>query len=284
MRWRGNWRRSWRRQKAVSDYAALAHLLKRRAGLDLSGYRPEQMERRLQGALQRMGLRSVAELVARAHQDPEVLRELVDRLTINVSEFFRNPELFDVLRERVLPELRGRFGALRVWSAGCSHGAEAYSVAMLLAEQDPAGPWSVLGTDIDRTALAQAEAGRYREEDVRHVSMTRRQGFLQRDGDGWLVQPSLRARVRFRRHDLLTEPFGGPWHLILCRNVVIYFTEEAKRTLYRKFAEALQPGGYLFVGAAEQVTGARELGFEPTYPFFYRKVGTTPWNGAPRNS
>jgi len=282
--WRPTSQRPWWREKAVSDYAALAHLLKRRAGLDLRGYRPEQMERRLQGALQRMGLRSVAELVARAHQDPEVLRELVDRLTINVSEFFRNPELFEVLRQRVLPELRARFGVLRVWSAGCSHGAEAYSVAILLAEQDPTGPWSVLGTDIDRAALAQAEAGRYREEEVRHVSAARRQRFLMRDGDGWQVHPSLRARVRFRRHDLLTEPFGGPWHLILCRNVVIYFTEEAKRILYRKFAEALQPGGYLFVGAAEQVTGARELGFEPSFPFFYRRVGSTPWNAAPKNS
>lgn len=268
----------------MSDYATLAYLLRRRVGLDLAGYRPEQMERRLHGALQRMGLQSVAELVARARQDPSVLDDLVDRLTINVSEFFRNPELFRVLEERVLPELRRQFAPLRVWSAGCSNGAEAYSVAMLLAEQDPAGAWSVLGTDIDRSVLAQAEAARYREEDVRQVSAARRQRFLVRDGEAWCVHPSLRARVRFRRHDLLRDPFGGPWHLILCRNVVIYFTEDAKRTLYRRFAEVLAPGGYLFVGAAEQVPAARELGFEPAYPFFYRKAGTRPWTAAPPRS
>lgn len=267
----------------MSEYAALAHLLKRRVGLDLSAYRPEQMERRLAGALQRMGLRSVEELVARARQDPAVLEELVDRLTINVSEFFRNPELFQILQGRVLPELHQRFGSLRVWSAGCSNGAEAYSVAMLLAELDPHGTWSVLGTDIDRQVLAQAEAARYREEDVRHVSPARRARFLLREGDFWRVQPSLRSRVRLRRHDLLRDPFGGPWHLILCRNVVIYFTEDAKRTLYRRFAESLQPGGYLFVGAAEQVTGAREVGLEPVYPFFYRKVEAKAWSAAQRN-
>lgn len=268
----------------MREYAALAQLLKQRTGLDLGSYRPEQVGRRLAGALQRMGLGSVEELVARAHRDPGVLDELVDRLTINVSEFFRNPELFQVLRDRVLPELRERFGSLRVWSAGCSNGAEPYSVAMLLAEVDPGGAWSVLGTDIDRQVLAQAAEGRYRDEDVRHVSPARRARFLVREGDGWRVHPSLQKRVRFRRHDLLRDPFGGPWHLILCRNVVIYFTEEAKRTLYRRFAESLLPGGYLFVGAAEQVAGARELGFEPAHPFFYRRVEARPWTGARRSS
>ncbi len=260
----------------MREYAALARLLKQRVGLDLSSYRPEQMARRVQGALHRLGLASVDELLLRARQDPSVLEDLVDRLTINVSEFFRNPELFAVLREQVLPELRARFGSLRVWSAGCSNGAEAYTVAMLLAEVDPQGSWSVLGTDIDRSVLAQAEGARYREEDVRHVSPARRSRFLVREGDAWRVHPSLRQRVRFRRHDLLADPFGGPWHLILCRNVVIYFTEEAKRHLYRRFADALPPGGYLFVGAAEQVPNAREVGFEPAYPFFYRKRGVAP--------
>lgn len=268
----------------MSEYAALAYLLRSRLGLDLTGYRPEQMQRRLDAALQRMGLSSVGELVARARQDPSVLDELVDRLTIHVSEFFRNPELFRVLEERVLPELRQRFAPLRVWSAGCSNGAEAYSVAMLLAEKEPEGGWSVLGTDIDRSVLAQAEVGCYREEDVRQVSATRRQRFLIRDGSTWRIHPSLRTRVRFRRHDLLADPFGGPWHLILCRNVVIYFSEDAKRSLYRRFAEALQVGGYLFVGAAEQVPSARELGFQPTFPFFYRRVGTEPWTPAPSRS
>ncbi|MCS7235325.1 MAG: protein-glutamate O-methyltransferase CheR [Armatimonadota bacterium] len=268
----------------MGEYAALAHLLRKHVGLDLSAYRPEQVERRLAGALQRMGLRNVDELLVRAREDPAVLEELVDRLTINVSEFFRNPELFAVLRERVLPELRERFGALRVWSAGCSNGAEAYSVAMLLAEVDPRGAWSVLGTDIDRQVLAQAEVARYREEDVRHVTPARRQRFLVRDGDSWRVHPSLRGRVRFRRHDLLRDPFGGPWHLVLCRNVVIYFTEEAKRALYRRFSDALAPGGYLFVGAAEQVTGARELGLEPVYPFFYRRTEEAPWRAARKGS
>lgn len=265
----------------MNEYAALAYLLRSRLGLDLSGYRPEQMQRRLHAALQRMGLSSVDELVARARQDPSVLHELVDRLTIHVSEFFRNPELFRVLEERVLPELRRHFAPLRVWSAGCANGAEAYSVAMLLAEQEPQGGWLVLGTDIDRSVLAQAEAGCYREEDVRQVNAARRQRFLIRDGDTWRIHPSLRTGVRFRRHDLLRDPFGGPWHLILCRNVVIYFSEDAKRTLYRRFAEVLPVGGYLFVGAAEQVPSARELGFQPSFPFFYQKVGTGPWTPAP---
>jgi chemotaxis protein methyltransferase CheR len=256
----------------MREYAILMDLLKQRTGLDLTQYRPDQVERRLLGALHRMGVRSPEEFVTRAGQDPSLLADLVDRLTVHVSEFFRNPELFEVLQRRVLPELRARFRDLRVWSAGCSHGAEAYSVGILLLELDPSGGWSVLGTDIDRRVLRQAEEGVYGEQDVRNVSMPRRARFFVRVQDRWQVGPELRQRVRFRRHDLLSDPFGGPWHLILCRNVVIYFTEEAKQELYRRFHQVLVPGGYLFVGAAEQIFGAREMGFEPVYPFFYRKA------------
>lgn len=255
----------------MREYAALVQLVRDRLGLDLGAYRQDSMERRVQAALRRMGVTSLADFLTQARQDPSLLQDLVDRLTIHVSEFFRNPELFAVLERRVLPELRSRFGSLRVWSAGCSNGAEAYSVAMLLAELDPIGGWSVLGTDVDRSVLVQAEEGCYRDADVRHVDAARRARFFVREDGLWRVRTELRRRVRFRRHDLLSDPFGGPWHLVLCRNVVIYFTEDAKRALYRRFVEALQPGGYLFVGAAEQVVGARELGLEPTSPFFYRK-------------
>lgn len=255
----------------MREYAALAQLLRDRLGLDLGAYRSDSMERRVQAALHRMGVSRLEDFLARARQDPSLLKDLVGRLTIHVSEFFRNPELFAVLERQILPELRGRFGALRVWSAGCSNGAEAYSVAMLLAEADPKGGWSVLGTDVDPTVLEQAEEGRYRDADVRHVDPRRRARFFVREGEFWRVRPELRQRVRFRRHDLLADPFGGPWHLVLCRNVVIYFTEDAKRTLYRRFVAALETGGYLFVGAAEQVLGAREMGLESASPFFYRK-------------
>ncbi|MDR5708874.1 MAG: protein-glutamate O-methyltransferase CheR [Armatimonadota bacterium] len=256
----------------MHEYTALRQLLKQHTGLDLARYRPDQIERRLLGALHRMGLRSPEEFVSRARQDPALLADLVDRLTVHVSEFFRNPELFEVLQRRVLPELLAHFRELRVWSAGCSHGAEAYSVGILLLELDPSGGWSVLGTDIDRRVLRQAEEGIYGEPDVRNVSPQRRARFFVREQDRWRVSPELRRRVRFRRHDLLSDPFGGPWHLILCRNVVIYFTEEAKQDLYRRFHQALAPCGYLFVGAAEQIFAAREMGFEPVSPFFYRRA------------
>jgi chemotaxis protein methyltransferase CheR len=262
------------------EYAALARLLRERVGLDLSAYRPEQVERRLEGVLARMGVQSVTDLLRRARQDPGILFELVDRLTIHVSEFFRNPELFRVLETRILPELTSRFSALRVWSAGCSHGAETYSLAILLAEQHPDGPWSVLGTDIDRTVLTQAQEGLFGEADLRHVDVARRQRFFRREGERWRIVLNLRRRVRFRRHDLLSDPFEPNWHLIVCRNVVIYFTEDAKRTLYRRFFEALSPGGYLFVGAAEQVADARGIGFEPISPFFYRRPVTRRGSGA----
>lgn len=256
---------------AVSEYDLLASLLRDRAGVDIAQYKPEQMRRRLQNAMSRMGVTSVSDLLRRARQDQSVIQDLVDRVTVNVSEFFRNPEAFEVLERLVLPGLLKRFGRLRIWSAGCSYGAEPYSVAILLCELDPAGSHAICGTDIDRTILARAAEAIFTAADLKNVSPSRLMRFFEHRGTDWQVTPAARRRVTFRRHNLLSDPFERGWHLIACRNVVIYFTEDAKQALYRRFFDALVPGGYLFLGATEQILNAAALGFETPRPCFYRK-------------
>jgi len=255
-------------------YAYFLRAVRRLTGVDLAHYRQGQMRRRLDALVQRVGARNYLEYAKLLERDPARLQEFRDYFTINVTEFFRDPERFRYLEQRVLPELlRARTG-LNVWSAACSTGAEPYSVAILLRELAPRGPHRILATDVDRTGLARARQGDcYGPSDVRNVSPERLARHFVRAADGatWAVRPEVRALVEFREHNLLDLAPHGSFDLILCRNVVIYFTEEAKRQLYARLAAALRPGGVLFVGGTEIVPAGGELGLQPSGPSFYRK-------------
>lgn len=241
-------------------------------GIDLDCYKGTQMERRLQTIMRRAGvsdLNAYAKLLATT---PTRVKEFQDFLTINVSEWLRNPEKFDELQKIILPELLKRSPRLKIWSAGCSNGSEPYSVAMLLDELDPTGRHQIIATDLDQEILKVARAGAYQEKDIKNVSPARRAKYFTQQNDEFVVNPVLRSRIQFERQNLLSDPTPQELDLILCRNVVIYFTEEAKDELYRKFHQALKPGGILFVGGTESLLKARELGYVSASPFFYRAV------------
>lgn len=242
------------------------------SGIDLDLYKGTQMERRLQTIMRRAGVEDLASYARLLASSSERLKEFKDFLTINVSEWLRNPERFEELQRQVLPELLGRSRSLRIWSAGCSNGSEPYSVVMLLDEMDPGGRHTVLATDIDEEILKAARTGTYAEKDIKSVSAARRQRYFTQHGDQYIVKPVIREKVRFERQNLLADPFPTEVDMILCRNVVIYFTEEAKEQLYRRFHKSLKPGGILFVGGTESLLKARELGFSSASPFFYRAV------------
>jgi chemotaxis protein methyltransferase CheR len=244
--------------------------------MDLSAYKRPQMERRIQSFMAGVGAADFPQLVRMVEADRELYRRFVDHLTINVSEFFRNPQHWEVLRERVIPMLLARRRPLQVWSAGCSTGEEPYSLALLMREYFPGACERILATDIDAEALERAAAGRYRERVLEQVPRAMLERYFQRDGAGLRVNDSIRSMVRFQRHDLVRDPPPPAMDLILCRNVVIYFTESAREHVYRGFVRALRPGGVLFVGSTEQVFQAAELGLEHLDTFFYRAVGAGP--------
>lgn len=222
--------------------------------------------------MEQCGARSFQHYYALMETDRELLEHFLDRVTINVSELFRNPEQFEVLRARVLPELLESRGELGIWSAGCSYGAEPYSLAILLAELSPDGRHSILGTDMDDKMLARARDGVFGKQDVRGVSKARLSKYFERtQEEGYKAKSLLKDMISFRRHNLLTDRFRTGFDLILCRNVVIYFTDEAKSVLYRRFYGSLRPGGHLFVGGTERIAHHNDIGFENTIPFFYRK-------------
>jgi chemotaxis protein methyltransferase CheR len=255
-------------------YSYVKQKVRKLTGVDLNCYKSQQMQRRLGTFLLRSRRANWPSLFRAIQNDPVEQDKLRDYLTINVSSFFRDPEKFTYLRESVLPRLlRGR-PRLRVWSAGCSYGHEPYSLAIALAEATNLYcRHFILATDIDRSALARARAGGpYSFDHVRDVPPHVLARYFRAIGDEYHVVDSLRKKVAFCHHDLLVEPFECRFDLIVCRNVVIYFTEEVKEQLYKRFYDALRPGGVLFVGGTEVVSRALRVGFEPVGISFYART------------
>lgn len=253
-------------------YGHFRTALAKAQGLDLSVYKETQLFRRLNSYMQRHQIGDFGELAKYIHSH-EKANHLIDYLDINVSEFFRNPELFSYLEQEVLPTFATKQKKVSVWSAGCSIGAEPYSLTMAILESRPAFVANIVATDLDAEALRQAEAGRYSHADVRNVAPERLTKYFDVTPGGVEVKKIVKSMASFRRHDLLKDPIESGFDLIVCRNVAIYFTEEAKLVMLRRFANVLATGGYLFTGATESYPNHREFGLKRVHTCFYQKVG-----------
>ena len=241
--------------------------------VDLNCYKAPQMQRRLKAYLNRSGYDNWSRFFRSLQNDPVALRKFKDYLTINVSAFFRDPDKYKHLQTIILPELLSRHPILRVWSAGCSRGQEPYSLSILLAEATPSDyRHQIIATDLDSSALAWAKAGGpYTPDELIHVSpVLLSRYFNYRDRAHW-VGKELQSRISFRQHNLLADPIIGGFDLIICRNVVIYFEAAAKDELYRRFYQALRPGGVLFVGGTEIVPKASDIGLQTIGLSFYQR-------------
>lgn len=269
-------------------------------GLDLGVYRARTVERRVASRMRQAGTHSYLEYAERLAGDPGEVQALIGHVTIKVSRFFRNVAVFRRLRGGVLPALLSRRGAqsgLRIWSAGCGNGEEPYSLAMLLEEMERQGSTvacsMVYGTDVDREALAAAEAGAFHpaalEETPPEMVASHFTVLPGRFGPLYEISAGLRRWVSLTHHDLLSgtpPPRGFPFHLVLCRNVVIYLERPAQERVFRLLADSLLPGGYLCLGEAEELPRAQQVDFETIdrRARLYRKRAsagsTTTWNPA----
>lgn len=239
--------------------------------LDLSAYHLPQLRRLITAFMQRNGYADVDQLTAALQKDAQVRQQLLDSLGINVTQFFRDPPMWEVLAAEVVPELLRRFKALRAWSAGCSIGKEPYSLAAVLHRIDPQGAHTIIATDIDEAALQQARQAIYPVGDLRDIPPAYRSFFETRDGQ-LVVPDKLRRMVRFQRLNLLSDPYLQGVHLLLCRNLLIYFRPEVKPEIFHRFAQALVKDGVLFLGASEVLLNPADYGFAPLRFGFYRRM------------
>ena len=251
-----------------------------RAGLDLDAYRSGSVCRRVPACLRALRVRTPEQGIAALERDPRLLPPALGALLIGVTGPFRDRAVFASLSERVMPALsaaRQRGRRLRVWSAACSDGAELYSVAMLLAASGLLAHCDLLGTDVRPDALGRAAAGVLGPEAGDDVPGPLRRRFV--DPAGTRVALALRAAARWKRSDLLSAAEPGPWDLILCRNVGMYFTADAAAALYRRVGAELSPGGFLVLGRAERPLGAGD--WRAVGPCVYQR-GTVPDRSRPR--
>jgi chemotaxis protein methyltransferase CheR len=254
------------------DYVAFCEGVRALCDIDLLQYKRTQMERRVRSFAQRRGHDGLAPYLDLLAADVAARDEFLDRVTINVSNLWRNPEQWERLQAEIVPALAAD-GTLRAWSAGCSYGAEAYTLAAVCRLAAPTAFTSILGTDIDRRAIDRARAGDFSAEDVRDAPPTALGRFFVADGERWRAGAELRALVSFELGDLLRlRPPASAYDLVLCRNTVIYFNEEVRDALHERLASALRPGGVLVVGATERVTAPEAIGLQAVAPFTYRKA------------
>ncbi len=247
--------------------------LEKAIGVPLYAYKEPQMKRRLATVMTRMGITTWPDFSKALARDRKLLDEVRDTLTINVTEFFRQADRFGELQTKVLPSLLKERPKLKLWSAGCSTGCEPYTLAMILAEVDPKGNHSITATDVDMPILAAARAGTgYRPDEVRGVPPALLKKYFVFDGTSYAVTDDIRRRVQFRRQDLLSDPYPTDLDLILCRNVVIYFNDEAKAKIYQGFSKAIRPGGYLFIGGSEMLIRPAELGLKSAAASMFQRA------------
>jgi chemotaxis protein methyltransferase CheR len=257
---------------ADEDFAKFVQDVKAATTIDLSQYKENQMRRRLTTLRLKHGYTTFSSYFAALMKDKKLMDEFLDRMTINVSEFWRNPNRWHVLKDKYLAEMVRSGARLKLWSAACSTGEEPYTLAMILDSMGALDRVHILATDIDEHALAKAKEGVYQERSVKEVPKEYLHAYFQKDQGLYRVDARLKQSVEFRKHNLLLDPFPDQYDLIVCRNVMIYFTEEAKAVLYRKFAEALKPEGILFVGSTEQIFNPHQYGLESADTFFYRRL------------
>ncbi|MCK5218852.1 protein-glutamate O-methyltransferase CheR [bacterium] len=237
------------------QFDALLQLVLKEKGLDCRQYKISYLKRRLKvrlRATQRTTYQAYQELL---EQDTEEYDRLLDRLTINVSQFYRDPSVYRQIKQVVLPAWRQRSG-VRIWSAGCANGEEPYSLAMLLREELSHNcQVRILATDIDPICLQRARKGVYKASALSTLPTKFKLRNFHQENDTWMIKSELQRRIDFQRHDLTNKLPGGPFDLIICRNVMIYFVRALQERLFREFHRRLAPGGFLILGKTETLLG-----------------------------
>lgn len=258
----------------VDSYEMFKQQVKGLTTIDLNCYKERQMKRRIDALITKKGLDSYSSYFARIKGDKIELDEFVTYLTINVSEFYRNPDQWEMLEKDIYPYLVEKFGKkLKIWSAACSTGDEPYSLVMMLSKYIPLSQISIMATDIDEQIIEKAKCGLYIDKSLKGLPKEFVSKYFNQVTDKtYKINDEIKNCVTFKKHDLLGDDYPGQCDLIICRNVLIYFTEEAKVEIYKKFNRALKKGGILFVGSTEQIIQPQLLNFTSRKSFFYQKI------------
>lgn len=257
----------------LGSYETFKEQVLRLSNIDLNAYKERQMKRRIEALITKNNFNSYDDYIIALRTDKDKYTEFINYITINVSEFFRNVDQWKLLEREILPHLFEKFGKnLRIWSAACSTGDEPYSLAMVLSKYLPLDKIQIMATDIDKQVLEKAKAGLYNVKNLAGLPEEFLSRYFKKVNDRtYQISDSVKSCVDFKQHNLLRDEYPKNCDLIVCRNVLIYFTEETKDTIYKNFNRALKKDGILFVGSTEQIIQPQLMGFTSYRSFFYRK-------------
>jgi len=261
--------------EAFSDYELFKTKFYSLSNIDLNLYKEKQMKRRITSLVEKYGYSSYCSFLEAIKKNPELYNIFINYLTINVSEFYRNPNQWVLFENRILLDIfRNRnLSDLKIWSSACSTGDEPYTIAMILNKYIPFEKINVLASDIDMEAINKAKAGIYSYRNMKDLPKEfLEKHFTKIESDTYQISEKIRKCVTYRQLNLLEDQYPRGMDIIVCRNVLIYFTEEAKNNIMKGFSEALNKGGVLFIGSTEQIMNYNKFGFKPIETFFYQKV------------
>jgi len=255
----------------MMDYEGFKSEVYRMTGIDLSSYKEKQMKRRIDSLIKKNGIDTYNDYVSALKSNKRLFNEFINYLTINVSEFYRNPEQWNTLEREIFPLLLQKSKRLKIWSAACSTGDEPYTLVMVLNKFLPMESIRILATDIDREAVAKAETGIYSGKSLENLPPVYVDRYFRKMDGSYIINEEVKKCVEFKQHNLLRDEYPSDCDLIVCRNVLIYFTEAAKDEIYKKFNRALKNEGILFVGSTEQIIQSAKYNLKSLKTFFYIK-------------
>lgn len=240
-------------------------------GLRLQAYKERQMQRRIENLIDKFGVSDYASYIKLLQENQAAREQFLQHVTINVTDFYRNPEIFTIFEKHLLDFSR-QGKPIKIWSAACSIGSEPYTLAMLI-EKNKLAKTQIIATDLDKVVLGKAMLGQYTTQEMRNVPATDVTQFFDLiAGNKYQVKPSLKQHITFKQHDLLADRYEQQCQIIVCRNVTIYFKSDARDEVYQKFSDALVPGGILFTGATETINFPEKFNLKKIDNFIYQKV------------
>lgn len=260
----------------MMDYEAFKKAFYKQSNINLDLYKEKQMKRRITSLIEKNGFSTFMSFYQAILKDKAMYETFINYLTINVSEFYRNPAQWQLMEQVILPGIlrkKGNTGSVRIWSSACSTGDEPYTLVMLLNKIIPLSKIRIIASDIDLSAIKKAQQGIYPERSIKELPQELlKKYFTRMDGNLFMISDEVKHCVDFRKLNLLEDPYPQNLDLIVCRNVLIYFTEEAKYNIYQGFNRSLNQEGILFLGSTEQIIGSMRYGLKPIQTFFYQKV------------
>ena len=236
-------------------------------GMDFRQYRPKCLRRRVVVGMHDVNVENFTEYLDCLNKNPEQYDKLLDRITINVSEFFRNPEAFKAMRNKVIPEIIKRKEQMvsyniRIWSAGCATGEEPYSLAILfkeaLKELGHSLKINIIATDIDNEALRKAKIGCYKASVLKELKSHQIKTYFENNNEVYCIKPEIKVLVKFMHHNMISDEPPPAIDLVLCRNVIIYFNKELQKKVYANFYNVLVSSGFLVAGKTESLMDVKE--------------------------